>query len=111
MSTTSHTSEPWSHHYAQGKSFVLSKAHDAGLFTGDVIASEGTDQNALANHARIVSCVNACAGIQDPEAAINLLQEAPCTCPEHETGIGMMPGHEDDNADCFKNRARRFLRA
>lgn len=37
---------------------------------------------------------------------LQLLNEAPCTCPEHETGIGMLPGHDDTNQACYKNRAK-----
>lgn len=87
---TGHATEPWSHHYAQGKSFVLSKAHDAGLFTGDVIATEGTDQNALANHARIVACVNACAGIKDPAALVKALKF--CLQAMRTAGLHTVPG-------------------
>jgi hypothetical protein len=56
--STKHTPGPWLHHYSQGKSFVLSTSHMAGPFLGDVVATEGTDRNALANHKRIVQCVN-----------------------------------------------------
>lgn len=38
-----------------------------------------------------------------------LLRDAPCTCPDADTAIGMLPGHNDDNQQCFKNRAKAFL--
>lgn len=39
---------------------------------------------------------------------LSLLQDAPCTC-EHETGLGMMYVHEDDNVACYLNRARAAI--
>jgi len=57
----------------------------------------------LANTALIVKCVN------NHGALVKALEEAPCTCPEVETGIGMMPGHTNSNPACYLNRVRTIL--
>lgn len=45
------------------------------------------------------------------QAAINeLLAKAPCTCPEHETVVGMMQEHDDTDITCYVNRAKAVIR-
>lgn len=39
-----------------------------------------------------------------------LLADAPCTCPDADTGIGMLPGHRDDYPKCFRNMAEALLK-
>lgn len=36
---------------------------------------------------------------------LELLKDAPCTCPDQDTGVGMIPGHESSYPECFLNRA------
>lgn len=42
-------------------------------------------------------------------AAVALLEQAPCDCPEWESGIGMFHEHRDDHAPCFKNKANALI--
>lgn len=77
MSKTTHAEEPWQY---TPESVVMS-----GNVIGRIIAicDRFGDKRDQANAARIVSCVNACAGFEDPEnlvseykSAITLLQKA-----------------------------------
>ncbi len=45
------------------------------------------------------------------EPQVALLREAPCTCPEQESGVGMFPGHDEDDATCFRNRMAKSFGA
>jgi hypothetical protein len=69
---TKHTAEPWSHYVTgTGVSHVLSEPYDGGhKYMGQVIATESCNPKAKHDHARIVACVNACAGIENPAEAL-----------------------------------------
>lgn len=67
MTTTKHTAEPWQTFQSDAGGIV---ADDKG----NTLASlpwAGDNHDPEANAARIVACVNACAGIDDPVKAIN----------------------------------------
>ena len=63
MTDQKHTKEPWVHHAG----FVKRKKHSIDHLFG-VVGSVTTLAEDHANSKRIVACVNALAGIDDPEA-------------------------------------------
>jgi hypothetical protein len=85
MSAAKHTPEPWFAVHIKGSTRRYITSHDAG--SGDIadlyhytrLGSRDdletfTKENAEANAARIVACVNACAGMDDPEANVATLK-------------------------------------
>jgi len=69
---TSHTPEPWEIEELQG-------LHEYSIVKPGkwiVATTEGRESRDKANAARIVACVNACAGIADPSAIPGLLRAA-----------------------------------
>jgi len=64
-----------------------------------------TDEEAKSREAETTAKLMAAA----PEMA-ELLSLAPCTCPEWETGMGMMSEHDDKHEPCFRNRAKGILK-
>ena len=70
-----HTPEPWFHHLPSGSQHTAGGYINASADRGDdyICAVYGSGRPCdivKANALRIVSCVNACAGIEDPEAEI-----------------------------------------
>ena len=70
-----HTQEPWFHHKPAGSQ------HTSGGYINnsasrniDAICHVYGGDTGLANAARIVTCVNACAGMEDPAAEIDELK-------------------------------------
>ncbi len=64
MSTApKHTPEPWSHNVGD----PAGDPTDSRIYSGDCSVTEATGP---ADAARIVACVNACAGITDPAATL-----------------------------------------
>jgi hypothetical protein len=62
--SAAHTPEPWG----------VSDRYDVTVPDGTVAVAFGTvttDEEDMANAARIVACVNACAGLDDPAAILN----------------------------------------
>ena len=39
-----------------------------------------------------------------------LAKIAPCTCPDADTGLGMLPNHEDANPNCYFNRMQQLVK-
>ncbi len=69
MSTTKHTAEPWT---SEGKGvFGANRKVVMVAMCGDPIRAEDAP-----TAARIVACVNACAGVEDPAAALTAAREA-----------------------------------
>lgn len=73
-----HTPEPWIHHISKsdGRSFVVDRPVDEQPWLGNLIVMHGTNIRAREDHARIVACVNACAGMKDPAQSIALARAA-----------------------------------
>jgi hypothetical protein len=71
-----HTPEPWRVDIVSG-TIIFDKEKIQGLEVIITIPTEaqGGVKKAQANAARIVACVNACAGMEDPAAEIALLTE------------------------------------
>ncbi|HWT40360.1 MAG TPA: hypothetical protein VN081_03800 [Dongiaceae bacterium] len=70
---TNHTPEPW-----KVKTNKLANVVSIQDATGAYIAGTGNaleNSEKLANAARIVQCVNACAGIENPEALPDVIRE------------------------------------
>jgi hypothetical protein len=63
-----------------------------------------TDEEARSREAETTAKLMAAA----PELA-ELLSSAPCTCPEWETGLGMVTEHDDKHEPCLRNRARALF--
>jgi hypothetical protein len=71
---------------------------------GEYCPYQGTTQEQRVEHALYIE--RACNSF---DAMREVLTDAPCTCPEYETGIGMVTAHNDDNVGCFMVRARAAL--
>lgn len=71
-----HTKEPWD----IGTNSESYKSYECYIGNADVIGAvafipKSQNKNGKANARRIVACVNACAGMDDPEAHITLLED------------------------------------
>ena len=67
--TPTHTPAPWS---IDAGNFIISGGKDIARALGDCT----TEEEDTANAARIVACVNACAGLNDPAADIATMRRA-----------------------------------
>lgn len=71
MSITKHTPEPWGDHAINkpdhGVIHAMRGAHIGTL--------KSSDSRSDSNAARIVACINACAGIEDPAAALSNVRQ------------------------------------
>lgn len=70
MTNTKHTAEPWE----VGGSYQT-RINANGRCIAEILARKSYDEDRN-NAARIAQCVNACAGISDPVAALKLAREA-----------------------------------
>lgn len=72
MSTTKHTPTPWHLHK---RTEIICNLEDP--MNGPIAATDylGESERDAANAARIVQCVNACEGIEDPAALIAAVRE------------------------------------
>lgn len=81
MSTTQHTPEPWNISFNSPNPLIHSKLVGEDWYYSTIASvvqrgrhpiygGEITDATAKANAARIVACVNGCAGISDPETTV-----------------------------------------
>ena len=71
---TKYTPEPWGAHYSESEITIGPSGENTGPDFAAMLP--GIDRIQAANAARIVSCVDACAPIPDPEKAIPALVEA-----------------------------------
>lgn len=109
-----HTPEPWddASQYPGFKSIrIFAKTH----FIATVGNTDDTKAQTEANAARIVTCVNALAGIPDPAATLKAVREAlaitkrevECYCTSE--GVGVKPGHGFPCAHCMASAALAAL--
>jgi len=96
MSQSKHTQESWRVHGSL-KSGGVDIRPCEGLKNDDIAHVFGCGASSMANAYRIVDCVNACAGIQDPSKTIQQLLE---TCKQsantiHEYLEGVWDGNSE----------------
>lgn len=106
MPSSKHTPEPWIFDLTEYPS-----VHEKG---GDAVCQMGygdgdTMPNADANAARIVACVNACAGMADPAAAIRTLLELVAEQSRWDCDCDLPGLGEDGIIECRGCRARAAL--
>ena len=71
---TTHTPEPWVNGNALLKSDGTDLMLDYGHYTAHIGRISSMSENDIAIASRIVACVNACAGMEDPAAEIERLK-------------------------------------
>ena len=94
---TEHTNEPWeaSDKTVYSDAFKSEKNKDGALAC--LVSSEENDWITVANTSRIVACVNALAGVDDPEAFMRDMREWREALSAYQ---------EDESGDNLNNLAR-----
>jgi hypothetical protein len=92
--TTRHTPEPWHVEYYRHGTSILGEDYSNGSGLGSravaaVVHDNRANDSAAANAARVVACVNACAGIEDPAKAFSLARVALLYAVSRFSGEGM----------------------
>jgi hypothetical protein len=97
MSTIKHTPEPWvfDGEFIESEQMVICQ-----LFN----KHEDDFPNKQANAARIVACVNACAGMENPEADIKRYKKALSSCLYYLQKIANMPEYRQDEIKYLAGR-------
>lgn len=84
---TKHTAEPWKRHGVHPH-YILAEV-DGGKVATVATTYQSKSCDLEANAARIVACINACAGVDDPLEAIQVLRDT----RDHLKGIEDIEGN------------------
>ncbi len=76
MSKRKWTREPWEHGHKTLCGAPWFGVYAGGVIVAHLLSTVGEFNEESANAERMVACVNACRGIDDPEAAIKAAREA-----------------------------------